>query len=191
MNRRGTAASMHILRLADRCCWLQRQAIGLLMVALVVLIALNVLTRALGMAIYWVDELAVYLAIWAALLGAAVALRNRQHIAVNLLTLRLGGRQRRRHLMLAIDTVVLLFSLGLIVLCWLWFDPLPLIALGGDMDVFVADNFNFIYREPTSTLGVRKFWAWLIMPIAAASMCLYSLANLLETLFANHPGESS
>lgn len=170
-------------RLADACCWLQKQLIAALMIAVVVFITFNVASRALGLAIYWVDELVIYIAIWAAMLGAAVSVRTQQHIAVGLLASYLNPR-RRSYLAVFNHAVMVLFSIALLGFCWLWFDPWLLLRTAGNLNEFASRNFNFIYHEPTSTLGFSKFWAWLIMPVNAVSMLLYSLTNLLEALRA-------
>ena len=39
--------------------------------------------------------------------------------------------------------------------------------------------FNFIYAEPTTTLGIPKYWVWMVMWAFALGATLHSVANLL------------
>ena len=145
------------------------------------LILLNVVTRSLSMSIFWVDELAIYAMIWMVMVGASVKIRMRKGIAVTLAETYLSERATRL-LKIAVDVVILLFSIILVVLCWIWFDPLKLAAVGFDTQLFSAKFFNFIYQEPTNTIGIPKFLVWLIMPFAAMTMTIHSSVNLLERL---------
>jgi TRAP-type C4-dicarboxylate transport system permease small subunit len=45
---------------------------------------------------------------------------------------------------------------------------------------FQGSTFNFIYAEPTSTLGVPKWIIWLVMPIFAGGVFLHATAHLLN-----------
>jgi TRAP-type C4-dicarboxylate transport system permease small subunit len=169
--------------------WLARVSKGLLAVerflisalaaALVVLILLNIVTRAAGAAIFWVDELAVYTMIWMALIGASVMLKMRMGVAVTLFTDLLHERLRRVALRL-VDALLLFLAATLLVLCWQWYDPAALISAGFDFDAFAQATFKFIYTEPTNTIGISKFWVWLVVPLMALSMTLHALTNLLE-----------
>ncbi len=145
------------------------------------LILLNVVTRSLSMSIFWVDELAIYAMIWMMMVGASVKIRLRKGIAVTLAETCLSERVVRP-LKIAVDVVILLFSIILVVLCWIWFEPLKLAAVGFDTREFSAKFFNFIYQEPTNTIGIPKFLVWLIMPFAAITMTIHSGVNLLERL---------
>ena len=61
-------------------------------------------------------------------------------------------------------------------------EPLALARSGFDVRAFQGETFNFIYAENTSTLGIKKFWVWLILPWFALSLTLHGLVNLLEGL---------
>ena len=69
---------------ADRLLDWQRNFVGALVVITVCLILLNVVTRALNVALFWVDELAIDAMVWAFMLGAAATVRPRQGIAIAL-----------------------------------------------------------------------------------------------------------
>jgi len=165
---------------------LEKRAITLLAGVLVLLILLNILTRAAGAAIFWVDELAIYVMIWMVLIGASVMLRMRTGIAVTLVT-DLLPRGIGRAVARAVDAILLLFAVTLIVLCWQWYDPIALMQSGFDLDVFAQSTFKFIYTAPTNTLGVPKFWVWLGVPTMAFCMTIHAIANLLEGPPVNAP----
>jgi len=158
---------------------LERWALVFLAAAVTGLILLNVVTRSVDYAIYWVDELAIYAMIWLVMIGASTKIRARKGIAVTLLQPMVGERIWHVFLLL-VDIVVLAFALGLIGLAWIWYDPVTFAGFGFDPAAFAAQTFNFVYQEPTTTLGLPKYLIWLIMPITALSMSLHATANLCE-----------
>ena len=157
----------------------EKLVVTVLAAVLLLLILLNIVTRALGAAIFWVDELAIYTMIWMALVGASVMVRMRVGVAVTLLTDFLPPPIQRAVARL-VDGIMLLFAIALLVLCWLWYEPLALIESGFDFDRFAQTTFKFIYSEPTNTIGIRKFWIWLAVPLMAVNMSIHALANLVE-----------
>jgi TRAP-type C4-dicarboxylate transport system permease small subunit len=153
---------------------------GVLIAGIFFVVLLNLVSRSLGWAIYWADELAIYLMIWAAMVGASISVKLRTGISVRLMNdyLPPGGR---RFVDTLVDGLVLLSALCLLVFSWIWYDPLTLIGSGFDAAIFKSRTFNFIYHEPTVTLQIQKFWLWLIMPLVALSMTLHSVANLAQS----------
>jgi TRAP-type C4-dicarboxylate transport system permease small subunit len=158
---------------------LEKRLITLLAAVLVLLILLNIVTRSAGAAIFWADELAVYTMIWMVLIGASVMVRMRLGIAVTLVT-DLLPRGLKRAVARVADAILLGFALTLLVLSWVWYDPIALARAGFDFDRFALETFKFIYTEPTSTIGVPKFWLWLAVPLMSIGMSIHALANLLE-----------
>lgn len=152
---------------------------ALLAVAVSALILLNVVTRSLGAAIYWVDELAIYCMVWMAFLAASAALHYGDAIAVTLFKEILPDRPR---IIMAkfVDLVVVAFAMAMLWFCWLWYRPDALIQAGFDIQRFQAATFNFIYSEPTTTLGIPKFWVWLVMWLFSFGAFLHGLTNLLD-----------
>jgi len=141
------------------------------------LILLNVVTRSLNFAIYWVDELAIYAMIWLVMIGASTAVRTRQGISVDLLKGMVGPRVWSV-LLRVVDVIVLMFAVTLIWLSWIWYDPATLASYGFDTEAFSGSTFNYIYDEPTLTIGIPKFLVWLIMPFTAITMTVHAAANL-------------
>lgn len=166
-------------RISNAVLAAEKRLLIFLTAALVLLILLNIVTRAAGAAIFWVDELAIYTMVWMALVGASVMLRQRSGVAVTLITDLLPPPLRRLVARL-VDALLLGLAIALLVLCWLWFDPPGLVRAGFDFEVFAQQSFKFIYTEPTSTLGIPKFWVWLAVPLMASAMCIHAAANLFE-----------
>ncbi len=123
--------------------------------------------------VYWVDEISTYLVVWAAILGWAVAERDRRHIRVTLLFDRLQPRARRAAeiaasaisagfcLMLTYMAVVLelrYFASGQLTLntqspLWIVYSSVPVAALmlGGRYVVKCVD----LLRATPATSGAR------------------------------------
>jgi TRAP-type C4-dicarboxylate transport system permease small subunit len=168
-----------VSRVSNAVLSVEKRVVTLLAAGLVLLILLNIVTRAAGAAIFWVDELAIYTMIWMAMIGASVMLRMRTAIAVTLVT-DLLPRGIRRAVARLVDAILLGLAITLFILSWRWYDPVALIQSGFDLDVFAENTFKFIYTEPTNTVGIRKFWVWLAVPVMAVGMTIHAVANLLE-----------
>ncbi|MEX3314061.1 TRAP transporter small permease [Sulfitobacter sp. PS-8MA] len=146
--------------------------------AITVLILLNVTTRSFGAALFWVDELAIYAMAWMTFLGASAGLHYGHAVAVTILTENLP-QPLHRILAKLVDLIVLGFALLMVWFCWRWFSPLELARQGFDTKAFQAATFNFIYAEPTTTLGIKKVWVWLVMWAFALGATLHGLAHVL------------
>lgn len=180
-------APLPLTRLSRAVARIEAPVAGLLTLAVFVVLMLNVVSRSLGKPLIWSDELAIHLMIWAALFGASLGLAYQQHIAVTLVPDLLGPRNVAR-LALAVDVVLLVFFVVLAVLLWQWFD-LPGLYAAGSAAAHGPVNFNFIWSEPTVTLGVRKVWFWLILPIFCLTGGLHVLASVIERAAALLRGE--
>ncbi|WP_209014735.1 TRAP transporter small permease [Labrenzia sp. 5N] len=150
-----------------------------LAVSVTLLILLNVVTRSLGSALYWVDELAIYAMAWMTFLGASAAIHFGHSVAITVLTDALPAGARRVVAIL-VDVIVLVFALFMLWFCWRWFGLYMLGQQGFDVLAFQAKTFNFIYAEPTTTLGIGKVWVWSVMWLFAFGATLHGLANLFS-----------
>ena len=177
-----------LIRISNRLLILEQFAAMVLAGALLLLILLNIVTRAANAAIFWVDELAIYAMIWMALFGASAMIRLRLGVAVSLLTDQLAPRVRNAVARL-VDLILFGLAATLLVLSWQWFDPLALVANGFDFDRFAQATFKFIYSEPTNTIGIQKFWIWLAVPLMSINMSIHALANLIEGPPAESAGD--
>lgn len=175
-------AMPHLLvALSGRWLRLEQTVLQGMMFLLTALILVNVATRYAGRPIYWIDESAVYSVVWLTFIGASAMTRMRLDFAVTLLTERLSPRGAAIARVVA-TSGVLLFGLAMLVMCWLWLDPVGIARAGFDAKEFAAQSFNFIYTERTQTLNWPTWVIYLIMPLFAASMTLHALANLVEDL---------
>ena len=172
--------------LSRRLAGIEAAVAGLLAAAVAGLILLNVATRTAGAALFWVDELAIYAMVWMAFLGMSITIQRRSGVSVTIFTDSLPQKVHRAAALL-VDGIILAFSLFLVWLCWRWYDPWTLASVSYSVDAFVGETFNFIYREPTQTIGVAKYCIWLIVPLTAAAMTFHALANFLEAVRSPQP----
>lgn len=183
----ATATAGGFRRLSDAIARLEAVLAGLLVLVILGLLLANVISRSFGQPLIWTDELAVYLMVMAAFAGASHGLARRQHIAVTLLPDAMGPGGRRL-LTWTVDLVLLAILLTFGWTLWIWFDPAGVLA-AEDLRSYARESFNYLYQEPTTTLGVRKIWFWLIMPL----FCLAGLVHVLARFGApeepSHPVE--
>lgn len=146
---------------------------ALLAVCVTVLILINVVTRTAGNALFWIDGLAIYAMVWMTFLGASAALHHRNSVSITITTDAVP-----EPVMLAIvklvDIIVFAFALAMVWFCWRWFLPLDVANAGFDRIAFQGSTFNFIYSEPTLTLGLPKYLFWLVMWLFALGAVLHS-----------------
>ena len=159
----------------------ERHLLTWLMGLLVALILLNVVTRYAGVPIYWVDEASVYVVVWLTFVGASAMTRLRLDFAVTLLTDKLGARAAAVAKAGA-SAAVLLLGVALLVMCWIWMDPVGIVRYGFDAKEYAAESFNFLYTETTQTLNWPTWVVQLILPIFSLTLSVHALANLLEDI---------
>jgi TRAP-type C4-dicarboxylate transport system permease small subunit len=153
---------------------------AVLAVAVTLLVLLNVVTRTAGHALFWVDELAIYTMAWMTFLGASAALHHRSSVAITLLPDAVSPTTKTA-IKKTVDVVVFAFALALLWFCWRWFMPLEFVRAGFDVGTFQGKTFNFIYAEPSSTLGVPKYQFWMVMWLFALGATLHSSMHLFAT----------
>lgn len=177
---------MILHRLSDGWARIEMFAAAVLAAAVSGLILYNVATRAMRRAVFWVDEAAIYAMVAMAFLAASASIARRQAVAITLIVDMVSERGQRLF-WLFVDLVTLGCAALLLWACWIWFDPLTLIAVDFDLRAFRRETFNFIYAEPTSTLGMPKFWFWLVMPVFTLGLTLHAVSNLVKTLSGDIP----
>jgi TRAP-type C4-dicarboxylate transport system permease small subunit len=168
-----------ISRISNALLRFEKLAAIVLAALLLLLILLNIVTRELESALFWVDELAVYTMIWMALIGASAMVRLRSGVAVTIVTDLLPA-SLRRVVARVVDALLLAFAVALVALSWQWYDPVALVLSGFDFTRFAESTLKFIYSEPTNTIGIPKFWVWLVVPLMSVNMTVHALANLVE-----------
>lgn len=170
-----------ITSLSDGIARAERGVLRLIALALPLLVLANVAGRAMRSPIYWMDELSILLMVWLAMIGMSLTLKTRDAVAVTMLVDAVPPLLAKA-MKILVDLLVLLFGIVLLVLCYRWFDPLTLMRLGFDTRAFSGDTFNFMYQDTTATLGVAKFWFWLVVPLVAVTISVHALSNLLQTV---------
>lgn len=181
--------SIMIGNLSARVARVEMTLAVMLAVSITVLILLNVVTRSAGAALYWVDELAIYAMAWMTFLSASAALHFGHTVAVTILTDLLPPFVRHIAAKL-VDLIVFAFALAMFWFCWRWFSPLDLAQHGFDFKAFQGATFNFIYAEPTTTLGIKKYWVWMVMWAFSIGATLHSFTNLIGQNPADKKEES-
>jgi TRAP-type C4-dicarboxylate transport system permease small subunit len=188
---RPARPSRLMLDLSDAVLRLERRVLTGLMTLLVLLILVNVGSRYSGQPIYWIDEASVFCVVWLCFVGASLMTRLRMDFAVSLLTDKLGPRNARLFKLLA-GCAVLVFGLAMLVMCWIWLDPIGIARYGFDAKEYAANSFNILYTEKTQTLEWPTWLLQSILPIFSTTLSLHATANLIEDLGLQprreHPG---
>jgi TRAP-type C4-dicarboxylate transport system permease small subunit len=109
----------------------------------------------------WTDEVATFVLIWVAMLGAALAHRQGAHLGVNWLVERLDPHVRRwvgrfAHVMILLFAAIVMVYGGI---------------------VLVRDRFSSGQLLPA--LGWSKAWVYLAVPVAGVFIVGYSLRELI------------
>ncbi|MCR9139738.1 MAG: TRAP transporter small permease subunit [Alphaproteobacteria bacterium] len=170
-----------ILKASDGIARIEAALLKILVAAVLMLLILNVATRAINASLYWVDELAINLMVVFAFVGSSLMFAQRRNFAVTLLTDAVSETSRR-WMAVAVQCVNLGFALFLTYACWVWFDPATLARNGFDLELFFENTFNSVYQEVTNTIGVRRLWFFLVMPWFAFTLTIHSAACLLQAL---------
>jgi TRAP-type C4-dicarboxylate transport system permease small subunit len=112
----------------------------------------------------WTEELAIFLLIWVALLGAAVATGRGAHLGIDYFVQKLPPRSR-------IVTEVFIF------LCIVLFSLLVMIIGGIDLV-----QMTFALKQKSPALGIKMGYVYLAVPISGFFMVLYGVLELLNRL---------
>lgn len=149
--------------------------VSILMAALVVDVVWQVVTRfLLAQPSSFTDELARFLLIWVGLLGSAYAVGQRLHLAIDLISDRLNPR-RRQVLGIVIESVVLSFALGVLL-------------IGG----WKLVSLTLLLGQTSAALGLPLGYVYSVLPLSGAIMCFYALVFIREHVQAlRAPGELS
>ena len=151
------------------------RAIEFAVIASVAILVVDVLwgvaTRfLLGAPSRWTEELATFMLIWVALLSAAVAFDNNEHLGVDYLVNKFDAAGRR---VLAITTHIVIFTFVVVAMIY-----------GG----FVLVSETLSAGQLTPALGIKMGYVYLAAPISGSVMlctCIERIARLLagyETL---------
>jgi TRAP-type C4-dicarboxylate transport system permease small subunit len=132
-----------------------------LVIALLVCVALGVITRALGDPLIWTDELSRFLMVWLAVFGWVAATRKRIHIRIRFFQDRLPKRAHKAT-EIVIQAAMLLFGALVTIYC---------VGL-------IGKNFDL---EATS-LPISMSWLYAPLVLGGAVTALQGAIELAETL---------
>lgn len=125
----------------------------------------GVFTRyAMGEQANWTEELARFLLVWVALLGAAVAFGTKGHLGVDYFVGKFDPDVRKSVAILG-HVIVLFFAVSIFL-------------VGGCRVVFDA----LAHEQMTPALGWKMGHVYLVIPIAGFFMVLFTIENLRVTL---------
>lgn len=165
--------------LSDGWARVERVLVTAFVGAIFLLILLNVVTRAIGRPLIWVDEASIYLMVMTCFVGTSLTVRQRLDFAMTLVLDHLSpARLAAARKMLSL--VGLAYAVFIVWCSWRMFDPLGMAQSGFDVAKFTAQTMNFMYSEPTQTLGIPKWLVYLVMPVYGLGLTVHTLANLAE-----------
>ena len=151
-----------ISRLSATAAWIAEWTSVISLLLMSVLVSLQVVLRyVLGSALPWAEEAAVYMMVWMAFIGAAVALQRSEHMALNLFVDRLPP---------LLERITRIVS-QLLILIFLFF----VLVLGLQLAIAISGQ-----RSPA--LGLNMFWPYLILPLG----CLFMAAVTLDKIVRPH-----
>jgi TRAP-type C4-dicarboxylate transport system permease small subunit len=149
-----------MLRISDFLNRICEVALIILLVAMAVAVFLQVLFRyVLHLPLFWTEEFARYCLVWASLLGAAVALKRGEHIAVTFFLDTLSKRTARTLTVVAQISVVLILT----VMAW-----------GGIKLVLVTS------AQISPALRIPMAVPYLALPIGSTVMLFHVVSSIMQ-----------
>ena len=110
------------------------------------------------------DELARFSFMWIGLLGAAQASAHKQHLAIDLLAMKLKGKARKT-LDIVIECMIILFA--------------SLVMIWGGITLTVR---TFANNQITPSLQWPMGYVYMVVPIAGALMVFFALVAIADAL---------
>jgi TRAP-type C4-dicarboxylate transport system permease small subunit len=120
--------------------------------------------------LFWTEEFARYCLVWSSLLGAGVALKRGQHIAVTYVAERFPPRLN------ALTAMLVDLSIGLLLLVILW----------GGIKLVVLTRHQF-----SPALRISMALPYMAIPIGSAIMLLHALASMWQRARAMTAGRQN
>lgn len=121
----------------------------------------------------WTEELAIFLLIWVALLGAAVALSLGSHLGIDYFVSKLSKAKR---IITEIIVFALIFAFAVYVMLYGGYD-------------LVKSTFELGQKSPV--FGVPMGYVYLAVPVSGFFMVIYSFLGLCERIKAARGGEGA
>lgn len=134
-----------------------------IMTLLVFTVLLQVFMRyVIGSPVTFTEELSRFLLIWLGLLAASYAYRQGMHLALDLLVLKLQGRQRNV-LNIVIHSLIGIFSAVVLV-----YGGIQLVIL------------TWVLDQSSPALGVSMSFVYLVLPVSGTAMIIYAIYFILQ-----------
>jgi len=116
----------------------------------------------------WTMEAATSMMVWAGLLGAALGFARKSHLGIDFIVEKLD-----------VDSKTMAKAISHILAALF----VAYVIVNGGFSLFRETN------ETLANLGVNKAWVYLALPVSGCFMLLFSVENLLETLFGKDAPE--
>jgi TRAP-type transport system small permease protein len=129
-----------------------------------ILVAEVIFRYFIGTSLDWIEEISRILLIWLAFIGAAVAVKRNEHIAIHYF-LSFFSRQMQRRLELFTYSAIVFFSIFLFI----------------QGIIFAALSIDTTFPA----LQVTNSWLYIGLPIGCFLMILYGLTRLINTIKTN------
>lgn len=131
---------------------------SIMFVALAVLVFFQVVTRfVINFPLAWSEEISRYLTIYIVFLGSALAVRNREHIAIDFLMDIVSATNKRK-----LQFIVSIISTVFFIILWYYGTVLTVTVIG----------------QVTPTLQFSIAWVYAAIPIGSLIMALNGIANI-------------
>lgn len=138
-----------------------RPAVFVCMAALAAVITLQIVSRVLFTAVSWTEEVARFLLVWLTFLGATLALTEKRHIAVTILTDRLPPALGR----VAAIVGLVAMTAFLIALTWIGWQYMSMQSF-----------------QRSAALRLSMMYVYAVIPVSGALMSVLCLADLVTTI---------
>lgn len=143
--------------------FLQRLLVALAGLSLSALIFIQVISRyVFETAIFGIEEIACYIAVWMYFLGASVGAEQREHMSASLIELLLRGETAQRVTRLLVCTLSVVLCGWMAV--WAW----------------GLANWSLKLGMMSTEINIPVGYAQLAMPVGLALMTMYFLFELIE-----------
>ena len=154
-----------LLKLKKALTWLLSAGVVISMVILVLAVIWQVIARkVLGSPSKWTEELATYMLVWVALLGASVAYARNAHLGVDILVNKLSPKSK-----LLVQIIVHL----LVITFAVW-----ALLIGG----YELISQTLKYSQKSPALGIQRGHFYLALPISGAFFLLFAFEAILENI---------
>ncbi len=156
-----------VVHVKRQLTWLLEQFVVLIVAALVLDVLWGICTRfILGAPSRWTEEVATFLLIWVALLGAAVAFSRDEHLGLDYFVNKLDPSAQRL-LAIIVQVLIMAFTTSAMV-------------CGG----YVLVTETLQSGQVTPALGIRMGYVYLAVPVSGLfiiAFCLERLVNLCSS----------